>query len=148
MVDDEDYDHLNSFRWHAHKGKSSLTLYAISSIGKGMHNELIKVPDGFVIDHIDRNGLNNQKNNLRIVTASQNQMNKTVKCGNHSKYRGVDINTIKSKGRIYTYFRVGIKLNNKHIHIGRYKDEKMAAKAYNEAAKKYHGEFAILNIIE
>ena len=108
-----------------------------------MHRELIDCPDGLVIDHIDRNGLNNQKSNLRTCTPQQNQQN----CANRndgktSTYKGVWRQ--KQTGRFYASLFVE---KGKRLYFGGFTTDREAAIAYNEAAKKYHGEFAYLNEI-
>lgn len=120
-----------------------------------MHRMILNPPQNLFVDHKDRNGLNNQRDNLRICTASQNQKNKIAT--GVSKYLGVSIH--KNKHKIYLkkkklyliyineYWIAHINVNGKSIHLGLFKDEIEAAKAYNKAAKKYHGDFARLNII-
>lgn len=91
-----------------------------------------------VIDHIDGNGLNNQRSNLRPCTQSQNLANMRLSKHNTSGYKGV---CKTSRGT----FHAGIYVNNKRIHIGVFKTPIEAALAYNKAAQKYHGNFARLN---
>jgi hypothetical protein len=147
LVDDEDFEYLNQFKWHAKKGCN--TFYAKRSI-KGstlsMHSLIMKPPHGFEIDHKDLNGLNNQKDNLRICTRSQNQANRKKAKGN-SRYLGV----CRLKGEIYNGKKyrdtiiATINKDNKLIYLGSFKTEEEAAIAYDIAAKKLHGEFAYLN---
>lgn len=147
-VDDEDYEYLSQWRWFAHRdGK---TFYAGRSAmvnGKRkqlwMHREIKNTPLGMEVDHIDHNGLNNQKENLRNCTRFQNAKNTTT----HSEtgYLGVsfyDFNRKKSKP-----YRATIWVNGENIHLGTFATPISAAIAYNEAAIKYHGEFANLNLI-
>lgn len=136
IVDAADYEWLMQWRWH------SCHRYA----GRGenidgvflMHREILGAPDGMSVDHIDGNGLNNTRANLRLATQSQNLCNRAAKSG----YKGVDFQ--KRNGK----WRARIKLNRKEIHIGEFTDAESAARAYDEAAKKYHGEFAWLNFPE
>lgn len=152
LVDDEDFDRINKFRWCAHKGRTG-KYYAEGGVGltkRYMHKMIMNTPDGMVTDHIDGNGLNNQKSNLRVCTRSQNSMNKKGH-GKTSIYKGVHFNTYARKNRTgqvilnYGYWKGSIVCDRKHIHLGTFKTEIEAAKAYDEAAKKYHGEFAVLN---
>ena len=99
-------------------------------------------PLGMEVDHIDHDGLNNQRGNLRMATHHQNNFNKTP-CGT-SKYLGVSLYTLE--GRIY--IRAYITHNRKRTELGRYYTEEAAAAAYNEAAIELFGEFANLNKIE
>ncbi len=104
-----------------------------------MHRLLIKIPNGFQIDHIDGNGLNNQKLNLRIATASQNQINRGKQKNNTSGFKGVFGRKDKNK------WRAQIKFHGKTKHLG-YADDKIeAARIYNKAAVERFGEFARLN---
>jgi hypothetical protein len=144
LVDDDDFEYINQFKWYA--GKYPNTFYAQRNLGKvkiRMHREIMKTQlennIGKIIDHIDGNGLNNQKNNLRICTRAENGRNRHT-INNSSGYLGVSKSGKKWKPTI--------KVNKKTIYLGYFKDKKDAAKAYNEAAIKYHGEFARPNIID
>lgn len=141
FVDDEDFDFLSKFKWYAVKG--SRTYYASRFVERKeirMHNILIKHKKRNFIDHIDHNGLNNQKSNLRVCTKQQNNMNKLPMKGGTSKFLGVCWSQRAKK------WRSTITHNGKNIHIGYYANEVDAAKAYNAMAKELFGEFANLNI--
>ena len=97
--------------------------------------------EGSVIDHIDRNGLNNQRNNLRDSTRSQNNANRGLNKNNTSGYKGVCWNKQKQK------WHARIRVNYKYVQLGLFDNIKDAARAYNKAALKYFGEFAWLNPI-
>jgi hypothetical protein len=150
IVDDEDYEYLNQWKWCL-RGTGLGKFYAIRGFSKSkksnikgsisMHRQLMQPKIGFVIDHLDGNTLNNQKNNLRICTQSQNLNNQKKSISNTSGYKGV------SYDKKYKKFIAKIGFNRKNIHIGYFIDVKDAARAYNEAAIKYHGEFANLNKI-
>lgn len=105
-----------------------------------MHSVILPPPPGKVTDHINHNGLDNRKANLRIATQAQNARNcRQNKTGKSSKYRGVWFN--KKSGN----WRATIVLNRKRRQIGYFKNEIDAAKAYDRAAKHLHGQFATLN---
>lgn len=87
----------------------------------------------------DNNKLNNQKSNLRIVTPHQNAMNMSKRKGCSSIYKGVIWDKSRNK------WQSKIKLNGKTIHLGRFTNEKDAAKAYDNAAKQKFGEYALIN---
>ncbi len=152
LVDDEDYDYLNQFKWYAKKNRH--TYYARRTLCRigvkekriTMHREIMGSSGDFQIDHINRNGLDNQRKNLRFCTNGQNQMNR--KSSGRSRYLGVYYNQRIYKGRIYEYIRANISVGKKILSLGNFPTEKDAALAYNSAAQKYHGEFANLNIIE
>lgn len=139
QVDDEDFELINQYKWYLTGGNkyagrwyNNKTMY--------MHRELLNFPDQR-IDHIDRNSLNNQRNNLRICTGSQNCMNREKILQNRSsQYKGVHYYWKNQ------HWRAGICINYKKIHLGCFKTEIEAAKAYNQAAIQYFGEFAHLNI--
>lgn len=117
--------------------------YAVTKInGKitPMQNLIKPPPDGMVLDHADRNGLNNRWNNLRFATHRQNILN-TVKpqtSENASGYRGV---TLTYAGT----YQARIRHEGKNVGLGTYDDAESAARAYDAAAKQWHGEFAVLN---
>jgi hypothetical protein len=145
LVDDEDYEYLNQWKWSLSGPPNSL--YAIRAYGPRrkreyiqMHRVIMNTPKHLVVDHIDHNGLNNQKSNLRNCTRQQNQMNmKVIKAS--SKYRGVYLAPHQSKTSIYA----GIRVNGRHKHLGSFKTEVEAAMEYDKVAKQFRGEFAILN---
>ncbi len=158
QVDDEDYVFLNRWRWHLSKEKN--LFYAMrnetsSVIGKryhvSMHRVIMGVYDPEIeIDHIDHNGLNNQKNNLRACTGDQNRKNRRKGHGATSKYIGVHLRIRKRKlGEEYKVWVGGIhskgnKEPRKHFSHTE-QGEIQAAKYYDTLAKKHYGEFANLN---
>ncbi len=143
LVDDEDFDWLNKWKWYAHKDYS--TFYA-NRHGQGcndknilMHREIINVSKGQLIDHKDRNGLNNQKSNLRVCNAYENCCNRKLHSNNKTGFRGVVFYPLLNK------YMVRIKNKNKTHCLGLYSSLIEAAKAYDIKAKQLHGEFARLN---
>lgn len=147
MVDDSDFDRLNQFKWYAVKDKKSW--YAKTYVDGNvipMHRMVLELNDNKIFpDHIDHNGLNNQRNNLRIATKYQNQVNRTAT--GRSKYLGVFINTSKYKDKTYIYWQSCIQKDGVKEHLGCFKKEEDAALAYNKRASELFGEFANLNII-
>jgi len=142
IVDDENYEWLNQWRWHCEKtGYAARS--AIDKSGKKtlirMHRFILDTPKGMESDHKDLNKLNNQRYNLRICTTAQNQQNQKIKKGGTSKYKGVY--WFKEKNN----WCVQIKNNGNQVFIGRYDSEIEAAKKYDEKAKELFGEFARLN---
>lgn len=145
LVDDEDYDFLMQWKWCT--SKQGNVYYVVANNGSinkkrqviSMHRLIMNTPKGMEVDHTDHNGLNNQKENLRNCNRSQNSMNKTAR--GVSKYLGV----AHSYQGNYDYIVAGIRINGIKKHLGIFKTEELAAKAYDDAAKKYHREFANLN---
>lgn len=156
LVDDEDFEALNKFKWGIKKSHN--TYYAFRNIPfgtqlktVGMHSVILNTNK--LIDHKDHNGLNNQKHNIRVCSKTQNGQNRTSAKNSSSKYLGVALKKVKSLKPcgslvVYCYWQSMIMINKKHTFIGTFKNEIDAALSYNEAAKKHHGEFANLNIIE
>lgn len=147
-VDDRDYDELIKFTWRVRVFKH--TSYATRGITRGgksisisMHRQIMGVVGikNIYIDHIDFNGINNQRSNLRLCDKQQNNSHKNSAKSSKSVYLGVSlISKLK-----YKKWRATIFVNYKQIHLGYFTTEKDAAIAYNNAALKYHGEFANLN---
>lgn len=145
LVDDEDFEFLNQFKWRAHKGKN--TFYAVRSIKKDMewmHRVILNISDSKIFaDHRDHDGLNNQKYNLRTCSGSQNNANQVKqKKQTSSIYKGVYYCKITNK------WCAQIQKNSKTIVIGRFITEIEAATARNEKAIELFGEFANLNVIK
>jgi len=146
IVDPEDFETLNQFKWCAAKDYD--TYYAIrfartvnnKKTTVKMHRQIMNAKRTDIVDHHNHEGLDNRKHNLSIVTASQNNANskRGINRGS-SKYKGVCRD--KSSGK----WRAGISYQGKHIHLGMFDDKIEAAKAYDEAAKRYHGEYAVVN---
>ena len=143
-VDPEDYIWLSQFRWYCNK--RGHTSYAVRNAGVGgerrkvlMHREINMTPGHLVCDHINRNGLDNRKQNLRNCTKRENNLNQGGHRGSVSKYKGVYWK--KREGR----WAACIKSEGKKKHLGYFESEREAAKAYDRAVRKYHGEYALLN---
>ena len=105
-----------------------------------MHRSLMKAQRGQQVDHRDRNPLNNQKSNLRFSTQAENLLNKAVRKDSASGYKGVRRRGIR--------WRAYIHVQGRRKHLGTYTTKVEAARAYNEAALKHHGEFAYQNEVK
>ena len=144
LVDDEDYERVNQYLWQI-KGDGN-NVCARGWIGEKkiyMHRFIMNLThnDKQVIDHIDHDGLNNKKANLRICDQGNNMKNRLSVKNSSSCYKGISWN---KRDKIWN---VAIKADGRRYYIGIFKCEIEAAKAYNKAALKHHGEFAKLNII-
>ena len=147
LVDPEDYDKINKYKWNAYRGYSSYySKRKIYNRKNGsqrtvyMHRYIMNAPKGLMVDHINHNGLDNRKENLRLATRAENtRYSKKSKNKFSSNYKGVHYIT-KAKR-----WRAMITFEGKTIYIGQFRDEISAAKAYDRAAKKYFGKFAFLN---
>lgn len=144
LVDDEDFERINAFKWSFHKeGRSE---YAVSSIKIEnkykqfrMHRMILSISDPKVfVDHIDGNGLNNTKANLRLATHKQNSRNYSkLFSTNTSGFRGVRFD----KRQKTKPWKCTIKFENKNVHLGYFISAEEAAKAFDKAAKELFGEF-------
>lgn len=150
LVDDEDFECLNKFKWSISRWSGleyavrRLHLGTFNGVERGkmirMHRIIMSASDSDKIDHINGNGLDNRRCNLRVCTQSQNIKNQRKTRGT-SKYKGVHWHKPNKK------WVVQIKLNGIGRYVGCFISEIQAAKAYNKAAKKLHGEFARLNVL-
>lgn len=148
LVDDEDYEELNRYKWHAHS--NSYTFYARRNvpIGNGkrttilMHRVILGIPPGILVDHWDHNGLNNQRINLRTANRPGNSQNRLNQKDTTTGYKGVTIDEHRRQRKIY---RARITAEGRQIFLGGHATPEEAARVYDEAARRFHGEFACLN---
>jgi len=174
IVDPQDYPRLSKYKWYASRNKHTFYAVRnrwsknySSKLKVKMHREILEnlslasttqnpvlspvegsklttqnchrnICDGFVIDHINHNGLDNRNANLRLATFAQNARNSRRR-RNRSGYKGVCFT--KDKGK----YRAVIWHDNTRIHLGYFDSSISAALEYDRAAKKYHGDFAVLN---
>ena len=133
-VDDADYERVSKYKWCAVDcGRARKLWYAWSSKVGYMHRFITGMTNGGVTDHIDRNGLNNKRENLREVTQQQNCWNNTP-VRNKSGYKGVYWDAVQKK------WKAQIRHEYKMITIGRYKNIYDAAKAFEDAVVQLRGE--------
>ncbi len=144
IVDDADYEWLNQWKWHAGSGRG--TIYALRKSGKRpfmkticMHRLIMNTPNGMEVDHINMNGLDNRRKNLRNCTRIQNARNVKILSTNHSGYKGVSWSKFANKWSAY------INIDGKKSHLGYFCIVQDAARAYDKAAKEFFGEFARTN---
>ena len=142
LVDDGDYDLVSRFKWLA--AKAPRTWYARRvDYGAGrkknesMHRLILNAPPDKIVDHINGNGLDNRRENLRLATKIQNNCNTRLRRDNRSGYKGVKRNALRWIARI--------RIDRKLIHLGSFATKEDAARAYDNAARQHFGEFAKLN---
>lgn len=147
IVDDDVFAELNKYKWYAQKDAATYYAHRVIHVnGKkkliAMHRQLIGAEKGQIVDHINRDGLDNRKENLRIVSHLQNCANKSksVKSKTSSIYRGVTFSKQMKK------YKAGIRVDNKLLHLGYFSCEKEAALAYDTKAKEVWGIHAALNL--
>jgi hypothetical protein len=148
LVDDEDYLEVSKYKWLLTRGNSKFyagrdVIIAGRKTRLLLHRELLGAPRGLVVDHKDGDGLNNCRSNIRLATKSQNQQNQRAQArvGKHSRFKGVSYQADSSDRPWKAYIFVG----DVKVSLGHFQREERAAQAYNSAAVRYFGEFALLN---
>ena len=137
LVDAADADWLSAYRWRTIRIRR--TWYAVRDDGSRlvyMHREIIGAPDGASVDHINGNGLDNRRCNLRLVTARENNINAAKRASCSSRYRGVD--WCKSARA----WRARVWVDGKERLVGYYTTEEEAAEARASVASAVYGQFA------
>lgn len=139
LVDDDDFEYLNQFKWRffvkGYARRNSPFLLGKRTVIL-MHREIMQTPADKQTDHINLDGLDNRRANLRICTPSENKQNMEAQSNNKSGFKGVD--WVERDGK----WRASIRVNGKRIYLGHFDDPVVAACAYDAAAVKYFGEFA------
>ena len=149
LVDDEDYERVAKYKWHVDYGKPrpgrSTAPYArgyVDGVHTRMHRFILSAAKGQLVDHKNPNAtLDCRRSNLRFATSGQNSSNSRKRAGTSSRFKGVS--WVKYCHR----WRAVIAQYGRWIHLGTFRNEVDAAIAYNKAATKYFGEFALLNDI-
>lgn len=145
IVDDEDYPAISQYSWYAEETKGHVYARRRVTISRGktkllsMHRAIINPLDNQDVDHIDNNGLNNTKANLRACSRAENIRNQVKHKGSIPKYKGVSYDSSRKK------WTAAICVNRRQMSLGRFNTELEAAEARDKAAKELHGEYAHIN---
>ena len=143
VVDDEDFDRAIKLKWYWLRGyaQSSANRIKGSKVRQSyfLHRFIMNAPRGFEVDHINHNKLDCRKNNLRVVTHAQNQINMNRHKDNTSGFKGVTWHEIANR------WQARISIGGRCTHLGLFDTRELAAKAYDSAAKENYGQFAKLN---
>lgn len=146
LIDINDVDLVSEYKWNSFQtGKKSKSWRVCTTVRKNgtrkclyMSRLIMGNPKGMMVDHINGDGLDNRKSNLRICTHAENNRNRKPDFGR--KYKGVSKDSHSPK-----LWRAQISINNRRTFIGLFKTEVEAAIAYNTEAKKHHGKYARIN---
>jgi hypothetical protein len=142
LIDDKDGALVGAYKWYifdqARYG-CGRSVYATTSRGVKMHRLIIGARGGVSVDHVNHDGLDNRRANLRLCRGSQNGANSQLAINNTSGYKGVSFSIARCK------YEAKIQVMRKSIFLGRFGTAIEAAHAYDQAAVKYFGEFACTN---
>jgi hypothetical protein len=144
VIDDEDYQLIRQYHWYAQRVLRSGCYYAMTYLTRptpravGMHRIILDAPAGLCVDHINGNGLDNRRSNIRLCTQGENMRNRHRRSGK-SRYKGVWWHKRDHRWMAH------IRHQGKRIHLGRFVDEIDAALAYDKASRELFGEFAAPN---
>lgn len=141
LIDDEDYDIVSLYNWHTRRTTRS-DYAATTRCGKTlhMHRMVMLAPAGLEVDHINGDGLDNRKSNLRVCTVKENRRNRRPSRGQRRSSSG--LKGVQKNGKKWASY---ITVDYQKHYLGIFTTKEMAARAYNSAAKKHFGEFARLN---
>lgn len=144
LINDDDFTHISKYTWREKHG------YAVTDIWNkrqkkkimvSMHRLITAASNGVLVDHVNRNRLDNQRENLRICDHQKNQANKAPR--GKTKIKGVEFRNDRKAS-----WRARLKYNNENIELGYYDNRYEAAKAYNEKSKELFGAFAYQNKLD
>lgn len=141
LVDDEDYEQLARHSWSFDgRGYAVRGVWVAGRVKKvRMHRQILSAAEGVEVDHVNGNGLDNRRSNLRLCEHHQNARNVRPRQGCTSQYKGVYWHRQSGK------WRARLRFGGKHISLGLYVSEQDAARAYDAAARQHFGAFARTN---
>jgi hypothetical protein len=138
LVDDEDFDKVNMYRWRVVKSGENLYAYTLSYGNQiAMHRLIMEPSEGMIVDHINRNGLDNTRNNLRICAHSENMRNRRKRKNSESQFIGVSRNR-KGWGAEFKY-------KKKRYWVGTFDTQEEAARARDAKVLEFKDEFMSIN---
>ena len=141
IIDAADYDRVKDFKWCTVQKDSTFYAKTLRTNGShlSLHRLITNAPKHLVVDHINHNGLDNRKTNLRLCTPAQNQQNARPRTGGTSRHKGVHWDKRRKK------YIVQVGHRSKRYNLGGFENEDDAGRAYDKKAKELFGEFAYLN---
>lgn len=145
IVDDEDYEKVTNFSWHFNPNGYAESYFVDQETGKTicirMHRMIMGAEKNQMIDHVNGNGLDNRKENLRFCTRSQNAVNSKLNKNNSSGFKGV----CRAKNSTAKIWKAQVQTKRKPIYLGLFENPIDAARAYDETIERIFGEFALTN---
>lgn len=146
IIDRADAERVLAHKWYASWCERGCCWYAVRKIHSDqtvlLHRFITGAPDGADVDHANKDTLDNRRANLRVATRAQNMWNRGRTRANRSGFKGVHWDRREKK------FRAGIRCNGAYRSLGYFYSAYDAARAYDKAARRLHGEFARLNFTE
>jgi AP2 domain len=148
LVDDRDYERVRRYKWHFTGRYAQTRTPSPERKHLLLHRFLLEAPTGIQVDHVNGDPLDCRRNNMRLTDSRGNNRNRRPLAAWNgrppsSKYKGVwyERHGLRS-------WRAGISVGSRRMYLGRFQSEDEAALAYNAAARRLHGEFACVNVIE